>query len=206
LLTVAASDAYNGRAIDAMAVIRRALARTASTLIAGIIKYTMIFSYCALCVGAYLLMAAQGAPQVIGGELFAAVVITFLGLAVGGALYLQAVFFAVTPAVTLEGKGPVEGLRRSLQLSRHLRRHVLGGLALVYTVYFLALTSIASLPDGWAAAGYGLFFGLTILISPTLSATRVMLYYDARIRIEGYDLDQLLARSASVASSLASKP
>jgi hypothetical protein len=125
-------------------------------------------------------------------------------------------WFAIPAAAVLEPLGPTASLRRSAALSRGLKGHI----ALCFTILGLLTGGISLLAQ---AIGYGvgmLFHGHASILSievriagaigtivfgalPPIMAT--LLYYDARIRNEGYDIE-LLARSVGGAAAAAPAP
>lgn len=163
-MAVAASDAYLGRPVDVVSAFRRAAPRLPATIVAIVIKYLLI---------------------IVGVGLF------FVGWAV-----FLAMFFAVPATIVLEGLGPFAGLRRSAQLSRALKGHVLKSLVMIYVLYLVVIGGAAVL---FAVLGnqtaIQLFSAVaTILIYPFVPTVQVLLYYDARIRKEGFDIELLAQR------------
>jgi hypothetical protein len=119
-----------------------------------------------------------------------------------GMLYVFARWFALEPAIVLEGKGATESFGRSSQLTDGRKWHVLKTLALGFFIYMLA---------AFAAGAVGLLFGselaiiivsaaFTILAFPVVGLLTMVLYYDARIRAEGFDL-QHMAQSMTPAAA-----
>jgi hypothetical protein len=109
------------------------------------------------------------------------------------ALYMIARYFAVVQLVLLEGLGANASLRRTAELSKGHKRHILNTLGLV------ALVNIA--------IGIGLNMMTTMipsiivrlvlqtivstLVYPMFGITATLLYYDVRIRKEGFDIEYL---------------
>lgn len=160
----AASNAYLGLPVDLATAYRQAAPRLPSAVVAIFVKYLYIF--------------------------FGFALLFFAGF------YFLAMFFAVPATIVLEEKGPVAGLRRSAQLSRGLKWHALMSLALVYGLYFVLIfgAGIAFTIFGSPTAAQIFSAVTTILIYPFVPTVQMLLYYDARIRKEGYDIE-LLARS-----------
>jgi len=194
-LTVAVSDAYWGRLIDTAAVFRRALPRAGPTLIALIIKYSLIPVGGLLCLLPLVAFTRlTGPPESVRLFLTGA----FLCLVAAGACYTFARLFAATAGIVLEHTGPVAALRRSAKLSRHRGRHVVGGLALAYGLYLVCVSPVILLAaDRVPALIPFLSVGASILLVPILTATRVLLYYDARDWSEGFDVERI-AQSTGV--------
>ena len=112
-----------------------------------------------------------------------------------GEFYVAARFFAVTAAIVLEDASTAEAFSRSSELSNGRKRHILNTLLLVWIIYALLSGCIF-----FAAA---LFKSpvLTIVLSavyqvvayPVFGLTTMLLYYDCRIRSEGFDIEQMAA-------------
>jgi len=129
----------------------------------------------------------------------------FLLLVVPGIIFALW-FFLTTPAIVVENRSATDGMSRSKAL-------VAGNLGKVFAVGFLVqvITVIISVPLGYVAgrAG-GVFFANSavlqtflirlattlsqVLVMPISAAAFILLYYDLRIRKEGFDL-QMLAQS-----------
>jgi len=118
------------------------------------------------------------------------------------------VLFAVPSATVLEGVGPIAGFGRSSELSRGLKGHIFTTYLLIFCLYIVAYLIILALafavgaaakialPLEYAARVAQLVSGLsTALVAPVLPIVGVLLYYDARIRKEGFDIE-LMSRSA----------
>lgn len=163
----AVSDSYLGKPLDVAASFRVATSRFGNVLVAAVVKGAAVF-------------------------------LGFLLLIVPG-LYFLGKYFAVPATVVIEGRGAGEGLERSSALSEGLKGHVLKTLLLVWCIYF-ALSFAAGLFGGIAAIASDsptllivvtqIFnAAFTILLYPLIPIVQTLLYYDARIRKEGYDLE-----------------
>lgn len=125
----------------------------------------------------------------------------FVLLIVPGFIFL-AWFFAAPMVVVLEDAGAVHALRHSRELVRGHTPRVLGALLLVILLYLVlagllgatagvlgafgpgaADTALAALVDG----------AMRILLAPILAVVFTLLYYDLRIRREGFDLQVMAA-------------
>lgn len=154
-----ASNAYLGEPMDLGAAIGDALPRVPSIIVAAIVK--------ALLLG-------------IGFALFLV-----------GMLYVAARFFALNEAIILEHRGVGEAFARSGELSRGRKWHILGTLALVMIIYLLlsmAVTFAAAL-SGSEVVTVVLSTAYVVVAYPLFGITETLLYYDARIRGEGYDIE-----------------
>ena len=128
----------------------------------------------------------------------------FLGLilCILPALVAMTFYICTTPAVVLEELGPVRSMRRSWRLVRPRFWPVLG-IALVSGLLAYFLSNILGTPFTLAAELIGLRWGFILLAigsivpalvaSPFVSIVATLVYFDARIRHEGFDL-QMIAR------------
>jgi Membrane domain of glycerophosphoryl diester phosphodiesterase len=163
---VATSDVYLGRELDVMGAVRAVLSRFWPLVGASFLRG--------------LLIAVAG-------------VLSFFLLFIP-AIYVALGFFAVTPVVLLEGKGASAALDRSWQLARGARWKIFGTWVIVAVIVIVAsvAASLLALP----ARGLGLP-GLEQVISmlanvvvyPFIGIIVTLLYYDQRIRKEGFDID-----------------
>lgn len=104
------------------------------------------------------------------------------------------------PAVMLEQAGPVQAMRRSNTLVKGRTGFVLGTMLVVYIVVAI-VNLVLGLPFQLLGGALGTAVGavvitagsiVTSLVSNTLlGAALVLIYFDRRVRAEGYDLSQL---------------
>ena len=121
---------------------------------------------------------------------------------------LAVMYTVVTPAMMIEEIGPIEGMRRSWRLVKPRFWGVLGIVALAWMISFFlgnllggAPSTIGTLLGGsfawlWIAVGAVLS---TVVSAPITAIVDTLLYFDGRIRNEGFDLQvmaQDLERSA----------
>ena len=135
-------------------------------------------------------------PSLIAAAIMKAI-LTFIGALVFlvGALYVVARFFATDATIMLEGKNAGDAFTRSSELSKDRKWHILATMLLVGIVYFML------------AIGFGALLGLTgstvlevlastlimVVAWPIVQLTVMVLYYDMRIRGEGFDLEHMTA-------------
>jgi Membrane domain of glycerophosphoryl diester phosphodiesterase len=188
------SDRYLDRPSSLRTAYRAAWGRLRS-LIAMILLLIVFYAGCALVLTlVFVLLALVGGP-VVGA------VIAFVGFGVLALLIAANFPFALAaPAVVLERVSGWRGLKRSWQLVRprfwaNFGRLLL--LALIATIISGVLATILQLPgtaldphnafvfDQIASAVARVFVGPITYIGVTL------LYYDARIRKEGFDIEML---------------
>jgi hypothetical protein len=148
------------------------------------------------------------------GALLAASILVFLVEAVGVLLCIVpgllafALYTAVTPAVMIEELGPIEAMRRSWRLMRPRMWPVLGIALLARLIAAVLGNMLGGIPSVAATVIGGSFAWLFVAIGSILSAlvsgpivaiVATLLYFDGRIRSEGFDLQMMagdLERSA----------
>lgn len=161
LLTAAGSDAYLGQEVDAATVVKRVLPRIFSVLVAGLTLYLM-------CVFGAVFLIVPG-------------------------VYLFARYCGVVPVIVIEGVGVGTAFSRSAQLTQGRKWHVLGTMLLGY--FMVLVSSVGAAMVARLLPGIALQLTVTSLISvlvrPVLYLTIVVLYYDLRIRGEGFDIEHL---------------
>jgi hypothetical protein len=162
VLIVCASQAYLGDPVDVGAAVRKAVPRLPMAMLGAAAKYICMF------LGALCFLV--------------------------GALYVGARLFAVTPAIVLEDATVGTAFSRSSFLSDGRKWHILATLALVVVIYWLigAGIQIAALMFANLMVQAIVTAVYTILVYPVIAITEALLYYDARIKSEGLDI-QLMA-------------
>ena len=131
--------------------------------------------------------------------LLASIVLTMVMVTVAAlflllpSLYVVAVVFATVPVIVVERLGPLAAISRSASLSKNIKLHILGTLVLVYGVYFGLAIGIPILTLLVANPVIQLvvqsLFG--VVSAPILNLVVMVLYYDARIRAEGFDVEHM---------------
>jgi hypothetical protein len=175
VLLVCTSQAYLGETVDVGAAVRRVLPRAPQVLIAAFLRYV-------------LMMIA-------------------LLLLVLPVLYVVARYFAVTPAIVLEDAGVGSSFSRSSALAQGRKWHVLitlGLVALIYWVLVFGITILASLPGSFILQTLASAVA-TILVYPVVAIAEALLYYDARIKSEGLDIELMTGALAPMPSELPSR-
>jgi hypothetical protein len=171
---VGASDALLGRPVDATSALRAVLSRFGNVLLAAILK-------------GILVMVATVFFIVPG-------VIVWLGL------------FATPAVVVFERLNAVESMGRSWNLAKGMKGKIFGVMLLAYLIIFavqMAVTIVVTAVGGNDIVASIASSVLVIFVYPLLGICVALLYYDARIRKEGFDL-QVLAGELQGASSGAS--
>ena len=184
-LTVSVSERYLGRDIQAGDALRRALGRYGALLGAVLAKWVIISL--SMIISWILLFFPTG--------------------------YLLARFFAVPATVVLENTGVGQSFRRSGQLSIKQKLRIFGTLFLSWAIvigisvaiYLLMLSLLgipllAADPEDVAATSSMVLqlpsIVMYILLVPIIIIVETLLYYDARIRQEGYDIELMSAQLA----------
>jgi len=177
-----ASDVYLGKAASLTEVLRSVL-RVVPAVIAATfgLGFVWVLGFLPVIVGALLKL-----PVLIG-----------LGVpfAIGWMFYAYARFFAVFQVIVLEEPNILRAFSRSSVLSRGRKGHILLTMLLAFVIFFVVAFAV-SVVSGIVAAITGSFAVSTALQSlftvlgyPLIGITQVILYYDARIRSEGFDIE-----------------
>jgi hypothetical protein len=108
-----------------------------------------------------------------------------------GVLYVMARYFAVATVVVLEGQGPVAAFGRSSELSSGRKGHILVTLVLVWVIYIVLSIGVSTVAQLALNRVLQLVVAsaFSIVAYPVIGLTEMLLYYDARIRGEGFDLE-----------------
>lgn len=116
-----------------------------------------------------------------------------------GALYMYATYFAVPTTVIVEDKKAGPALDRSRELAMGNRWHILGTMLLVGIVYFVVLIgagAVTAMVAGGPSSIVAQILStvITILVYPIIPITEMLVYYDLRIRKEGYDVELMASQ------------
>jgi hypothetical protein len=142
--------------------------------------------------------------QVLGriGAVLGATLLAGLAIGLGFVVFVIpgffciAWFFAATNVVMVEGKGPMEALSRSRSLAKGSVGRILGTLLLA-GIIVVVFQFIVGLILGLVLPSVRTNSGLTVVITsvvsifvyPFFTVLITLLYYDLRIRKEGFDLE-----------------
>jgi hypothetical protein len=161
VIITCASQAYLGDTVDVATAVRRALPRLHRILIAAILRYVMLF------LGAMALLV--------------------------GAVYVVARFFALMPVIMLEDADIGTAFKRTSDLSNGRKWHILNALGLVAIIYWILSVGVSAF--GLLLHNFVLQIAIgalyTILAYPVIGITEALVYYDARIRSEGLDIEMM---------------
>jgi hypothetical protein len=125
-------------------------------------------------------------------------------------LVVMATFVAVAPAIVIEELGPIRGMRRSARLLWP-RLFPVMGIALVAGFLANVVGNVLGTVPSFAALAIGLKYGWPLLAAgsilsalittPFVAIVATLIYFDGRIRQEGFDLelmaDELARRSST---------
>lgn len=196
---LAVSDGYLEGEVRVWGALRQALRRIVSIVGAALER-------------AFLAWAAAAIGILLGSVVLSMLLPRGLGLLVGTVLglvpaaYILVRTFAATPAVMIEGATASQAISRSWRLAEGAIPGVLLALVLgwlLYVVLFavllaLSLTVLVTAPT--VAAVMRIL--LLALAYPIAGAVTTLLYYDLRVRREGFDLE-LMARELERAGGAA---
>jgi hypothetical protein len=182
VLTVAISDGYLTGEIDIDRAFRVGGRKFFWVFAGELLRYIFIFAFTMIIV-------------LIGG-IFAAiqakvVLFVLVPIALWMFVYLWLRSFAVTPAILLEGLGPVEANLRSWRLSKNCVAHLFFSVSLVVVLSWIVNAIVTVLGATVLTQSTAAILGsvVFILIYPLFSAVWTLVYYDLRIRKEGFDLE-----------------
>jgi hypothetical protein len=167
-MILASSDAYLGRPVDAADAVKRALPKALIMFVAYILT-------------------------------FIAIGIGFIFFIVPGTIVALA-FFAVPCVIAIENADIGQAFSRSNNLSKGLKGHIfvtylLGGLLVL--VGSIIITVIANMGRGVSPTVQLIVQALLqILLVPIFPLIVTLVYYDARIRKEGYDIELMAQQVA----------
>jgi hypothetical protein len=210
--TLVDEDSTAGFGTTATSVLTAILGLLTGPFIAGAVSHIVAASYLGAPMGP---AAALKRTARRFGPLLAATFLVFVVQAVGFVLCIVpgllafALYTAVTPAVMVEEIGPIQAMRRSWRLMKPRMWPVLGIAILARMIAGLLGNLLGGIPSVAAVALGGSFAWLFIAIGSILSAlvsapivaiVSTLLYFDGRIRHEGFDLQIMagdLERSAA---------
>ena len=172
------SDVYLERPTG-LAVVIQSVAKVVPRLIGAGILFVLVFAL-------GLFPAILGAVLSSGLLMFIGIVIAFVWV-----FYAVARYFAIFQLIVLENRGIIEAFTRSSVLSKDRKGHILLTLFLIILIFWLlslAIGVIALLASNVAVtvAAQTLY---TVVAYPLIGITQMILYYDARIRAEGFDIE-----------------
>jgi hypothetical protein len=182
VLTIAVSDGYLTGEVD--------LGRAFSTGMRKIMAVFLASFFRGLLVG--LAVIAVGVGVVVVAALKMPLLFVLVApLALWIIAYVLLRTFAIIPVVVLENIGANSAMTRTLQLSRNCAAHIFFSLGLAFFLYFIFSGIISALGVTLLTPATAGIIGAVLIIPiyPLLTVVSTMLYYDLRIRKEGFDLE-----------------
>ncbi len=208
-LTRAVSERYLGRTITLGEAYRGVWNRFGAFLMTLFLTYLLIGVGIGLCIGVPIFLitvAAIALRAVFESVLFALVgglmMVVIMAMALVGALCVAFMFSFVIPVFIIEGRSGPDAISRSVMLFRYQFSKNLGTLLLI-TILVTILTGMVTWPVSMIAAGMGSGFlqapmllirsfwggAAQAVLQPISLSVITLLYYDVRIRREGFDLE-----------------
>ena len=189
-VTIAAGDAYFGREVSPASALRASFSRAMPLLGAYLLRAVIVGAIGLVAfIGVFALSKVGGFFAVIAG-IVAAVLIIHVALRL----------FATTSVVVFEDAGASESVNRSFALSKDSALRIFGVLflcwiivnVLQYAFNFTVAALLSSLLDSPMVAVI-LMVIVAVLLYPFLNIAIMVLYYDQRVRKEGFDLQMMSA-------------
>ncbi len=116
-------------------------------------------------------------------------------LGIIGGIYAAARTFAVVPVLMLEGRGAVEAVSRAWELAKGAVGRIVLTLCIAWVIYFgiaFAVGGVLGVLVGRnSVLGAVLTAVLLVLVYPFIGVVTTLLYYDLRVRREGFDLEMM---------------
>lgn len=161
VITKMGADVFLGGDADVAGAVRAALPKTGTLVAVGMMQGILYFLYALLLVFPILIAFAK--------------------------------YFAPQAAVMLEDKSSGDAIARSASLSDGHRWHVLKTMGLGYLIYFLLFLALGflGLVDDTQVVSLVVQTAVTVVAYPIIGLLALLLYYDLRIRKEGFDLEHL---------------
>lgn len=118
-----------------------------------------------------------------------------------GAIYVFLRYFAVIPVLMLEDTGVFDAFHRSRDLSQDFKWRIFGTILLSWIIFWVVLVTLqvtAGLVQVTPVARALINAVAQLFVLPLVSIVQVVLYYDQRIRKDGFDLE-VMARDLAPA-------
>lgn len=200
----AVSEAYLGGPITVQEAYRLVRPHWAQLIGAQLLVQLLVGAVTAvLAIFIFIFAAAAFAVSPVAGIIALSAAVLMVG---AGAFAIFSLLLATVPAIVVENLGIIDALRRSVELVRPYLLHALGAyvllgllllvpilIAYAIGIYFEMLTGFESITTGVIIMSAVVAMA-TLLIKPVMSIGVVVIYYDLRVRQEGFDL-QMMAES-----------
>lgn len=182
ILTVAVSDAYLTGEVDIERAFRVA-GRKALTVFGGqLLRFVTIMAF------TFVLILIGGIFTAVHAQI---ILILLVPLAMWVFAYLWLRSFAVSQAILLEDLGPVDANYRSWRLSKDCAAHLFYSVSIVIVLSWAVNLVVAVLAATMLTQSTAAILGSVafVFIYPLFSTVWTLVYYDLRIRKEGFDLE-----------------
>lgn len=197
-------DAASGDSFGGMMLLAMLVSLIGSTIMSAVLVHFSSAIYLGGHgdVGASLRAVLGSLPAVVINAIikWPLVILASLFLLAPG-LYFLTRWFATTPAIVLEGKGILSAFGRSSELAKGRKRRILGALLLVYSIFWLGLMALMLVTGGFdeksGVLEQVILAAYSAVAYPIVGIAEMLLYYDARIRGEAYDVEVLAQGLAS---------
>jgi hypothetical protein len=191
------SDAYLGHEPQFKDAISLGVSKIWSLFVAGLSK-GIIVGGVAILIG---VVSAVTIPSIAKGGGGAAMLVLFLAICGGGwfAVFLACGYAVTTPVVVLENlNSATDSLGRSWTLTKGAKLKIFGIFFVAGLIVFLPVliaAGLASVIKAGSLIGGEVFevlaAALPIILTPLLACIVTLVYYDLRVRREGFDLQVL---------------
>ena len=195
VLTIAVSDGYLNGEID--------LGRAFGTGMRKIMAVFLASFFRGLLVGLVVMVVGIGSVIIMALKI-PLLFVLIVPLAFWLMIYVLLRTFAIIPVVVLENIGANTSVTRTLQLSKNCAAHIFYSLGLAFFLYFIFSGIISTLGITLLNPATAGIIGAVLIIPiyPLLTVVSTMLYYDLRIRKEGFDLEIMSRELGSDATPL----
>jgi len=199
---IAISESYLDRPVSAGDALRRAVPRLgpllAVSLLVGVLVVVASMPFFFLVGGAAVTMGRSG--SVPGGLAIFSMLVGLVSLVLP--LFVAAGVSVATPVVVLEDRlGAIEALSRAWFLTRGYRLRIAGLLfvcLILIMIPYMGLLLLGGALLAGAAGALSIWVPVValvgrLLLTPILYCLITLVYYDLRVRKEGFDLEMLAA-------------
>lgn len=199
VLVVAVSDGYLNGVIDLADATRRGAGRVFQVFVASILRW-LGFAFLGVFSAVLVpLLAKMGIGWIL---------LILMPLALWFAFYFVLRTFAVQQAVLIDRKGVIESFTRSWALSENCGAHIFFTLCLLFLLYIVIYGVVSGialwLTSRWISEVIGSL--AAVAIYPILATVVTLLYYDLRVRKEGFDLEVMSRELGTEGSAPGSAP
>ena len=182
VLTIAVSDGYLNGEIDLSRAFGTGMRKIIAVFLASFFRGLLVL-LAALAIGVSV--------PIVGALKMPLLFVLIVPLGIWLVVYVLLRTFAIIPVVVLENVGANTSMGRTLELSKHCAAHIFFSLGLAFFLYFIFSGIISALGITLLTPATAGIIGAVLIIPiyPLLTVVSTMLYYDLRIRKEGFDLE-----------------